>query len=138
MKRSWRAPGRSGRGLPDDPEQAVLVDPDDGADRNALGGFEAGESPFEVGGVETLLREQSPMQSGAQFDVELYVQLQLALLQLLQLVLQPGEICLLVIAGGQLDAADRRRFDEVSQTATILKLDAERNPSTLSRLPLFG
>jgi hypothetical protein len=41
-----------------DPEHAVLVDPDDGADRGALGRFEAGESLFEVGGAEALLREQ--------------------------------------------------------------------------------
>jgi hypothetical protein len=39
-------------------QHAVLVDPDDGADSGALGAFEAGESPLEVGRVEALLGEQ--------------------------------------------------------------------------------
>src|SRR5687768_5496240 len=47
-----RAPARSG-----DPEHAVLVDLDDGADRGALASFEAGKSQIEVGGAEALLRE---------------------------------------------------------------------------------
>jgi hypothetical protein len=41
-------------------EHPVLVDPDDRADRGALGRFEAGESPVEVGGTEALLSEQGP------------------------------------------------------------------------------
>src|SRR5919106_1568540 len=49
------SPARSG-----DPEHAVLVDPDDGADRGALGRFEAGESTLEVGWAEALLGEQGP------------------------------------------------------------------------------
>jgi hypothetical protein len=53
--RQVRAPARSG-----DPEHAVLVDPDDGADRGAVGRFEAAEGTIEVGWAETLLDEQGP------------------------------------------------------------------------------
>ena len=38
----------------------VLVDPDDGAHRGALGAFETGESPIEIGWAEALLGEQGP------------------------------------------------------------------------------
>jgi hypothetical protein len=50
-----RAPAR-GAGA----KHPVLVDPDDGADRRALGAIEAGESPIEIGGAEALLGEQGP------------------------------------------------------------------------------
>ena len=41
-------------------EDPVLVDPDDGADRRALGSFEAGESLIEVGWAEAVLGKQGP------------------------------------------------------------------------------
>src|SRR5919106_67114 len=41
-------------------EHAVLVDPDDGPDRGALGAFQAGKSPVEIGWAEALLSEQGP------------------------------------------------------------------------------
>ena len=61
MKGSWQASGRFGRqpSWPV-PKDAVLVDPDDGTDRGALGAFEVGESPVEVGWAEVLLAEQGP------------------------------------------------------------------------------
>jgi hypothetical protein len=39
-------------------EHAVLVEPNDGPDHDALGAFEAGEGVVEVGGAEALLAEQ--------------------------------------------------------------------------------
>jgi hypothetical protein len=51
-----------------DPEHPVLVDPDDGPDRRALGSFEVGEGAVEVGGTEALLGEQGPRFRGSSED----------------------------------------------------------------------
>ena len=53
--RQVRAPA-----LAADAEHAVLVDPDDGPDRGALGPLQPGEGVVEVGGAEALLGEQGP------------------------------------------------------------------------------
>jgi hypothetical protein len=58
MKGSWWGVGQVGSPAPSgDREHAVLVHPDDRADRDPLGSFEAGEGP-EVGWAEALLGEQ--------------------------------------------------------------------------------
>jgi hypothetical protein len=41
-------------------EHPVFVDPDDGADRGALGAFKADEGVVKIGGAEALLGEQGP------------------------------------------------------------------------------